>query len=139
VTPGFRYSFGIVRPGVTCAMDRTGAYSPIDDRRRPSLFAFRNSAVLKSWLFLDVCIYRLDAAGSKMVHGKIQEPAAPCIRPGRQPFYSRRPPVLPTTPHTNPITTTEPPADNAPTRFLAVKTTMRDQTGATIVKVRIDG
>jgi hypothetical protein len=42
VTPGFRYSFGNLRPGVTCAMDRTGAYSPTDRRMYPSLFAVRD-------------------------------------------------------------------------------------------------
>ncbi len=41
-----------VRPDVTFAVDRTGAYSPIDRRMYPSILAVRNSAVLKSWLFL---------------------------------------------------------------------------------------
>jgi hypothetical protein len=71
-------------------MDRTGAYSPIDDRRRyPSLFAFRNSAVLKSWLFLSTgqldksrlhVFYRLDAAEAEMVHGKITETSGPIYK-----------------------------------------------------------
>jgi len=52
VAPGFGYSSGKVRPDVTCAMDRTGAYSPIDRRMYPSHIAVRNSAVLKSWPFL---------------------------------------------------------------------------------------
>ena len=51
MTPGFGYSSGKVRPGVTSEMDRTG-YSPIDRRMYPSLFALRNSGVLKSWLSL---------------------------------------------------------------------------------------
>ena len=49
-TPGFGYSSGKLRPGVTSAMDRTGSYSPIDRRMYPSLFALRNSGVWKSWL-----------------------------------------------------------------------------------------
>ena len=69
-------------------MDRTGAYSPIDRRMYPSLFAVRNSAVLKSWLFLangqldESCLhvfYRLDAAEAEMVHGKILRIQRPYI------------------------------------------------------------
>jgi len=49
MTSGFGYSSGKVRPDVTSAMDRTG-YSPIDRRMYPSIFALRNSGVMKSWL-----------------------------------------------------------------------------------------
>ncbi len=53
VTPGFGYFFREqLRPDVTCAMDRTGAYSPNDRRSSLSILAVRNSAVLKSWPFL---------------------------------------------------------------------------------------
>jgi hypothetical protein len=61
-------------------MDRTGAYSPIDRRMYPSLFAVRDSAVSKSWLFLShgqpdkghlPLLYRIDAAKARTVHEKI--------------------------------------------------------------------
>ena len=96
VTPGFWYSSGKVRPDVTCAMDRTGAYSPIDRRMYPFLFAFRNSAVLKSWLFLSmgsstraVYLYSIviDAAEAEMVHGKILKTSGPIEK-------TRKPAVL---------------------------------------------
>lgn len=63
-------------------MDRTG-YSPIDRRTRPSLFALRDSAVSKSWLFLEngqpdegclLIFYRIDDAEAEMVHGKSGKP-----------------------------------------------------------------
>ena len=68
-------------------MDRTGAYSP-NDRRRPSLFAIRNSVVVKSWLFLpgqldESCLlvfYRLDAAEAEMVRGKIRKTGGPIYK-----------------------------------------------------------
>jgi hypothetical protein len=82
-------------------MDRTGAYSPIDRRRYPLLFAFRNSAVLKSWLFLatrtrvpcqlhESCLhvfYRLDAAEAEMVHRIILKTAALSIGCWKRPDY----------------------------------------------------
>lgn len=63
-------------------MDRTG-YSPIDRRTRPSLSAVRDSAVSKSWLFLEngqpdegwlLLFYRIDDAEAEMVHGKSGKP-----------------------------------------------------------------
>ena len=53
------------------------------------IFAVRNSAVLKSWLFLangqldESCLhvfYRLDAAEAEMVHGKILETSGPIYK-----------------------------------------------------------
>ena len=74
-------------------MDRTGApmpigTAPIDRRMYRSILAFRNSAVLKSWLFLftgqlhESCLrvfYRLDVAKAEMVHGKIPRFQRPYI------------------------------------------------------------
>jgi hypothetical protein len=70
-------------------MDRTGAGSPNDRRMYPFLFAFRNSAVLKSWLFLatgqlhESCLhvfYRLDAAEAEMVHRKLLKTSGPIYK-----------------------------------------------------------
>jgi len=89
MTPGLVYSSGKLRPDVTCAMDRRRAYSPIDRRSSLSILAFRNSAVLKSWLFLAngqldesrlLCIYRLDAAEAERVHGKILQTRFPTYK-----------------------------------------------------------
>ena len=55
----------------------------------PSIFAVRNSAVLKSWLFLsngqldESCLhvfYRIDAAEAEMVHGKILQTSGPIYK-----------------------------------------------------------
>src|SRR5271157_4136327 len=70
-------------------MGKTEASSPNDRRRCPSHFAVRNSAVVKSWLFLSTgqldesCLhvfYRLDAAEAEMVHGKIRRDSGPFYR-----------------------------------------------------------
>ena len=107
MTPGFVYSSERERPDVTCAMDRTGAYSP-NDRRRPSLFAFCNSVVWKSWLFLSPgqpdedrlhVFYRIDAAEAEMVHKKILQTIGPIYKspetsilfPGCQSFLRQLP------------------------------------------------
>jgi hypothetical protein len=61
-------------------MDGGEAYSPIDRRMYPSLFAVRDLAVLKAWLFLShgqpdkghlPLLYRIDAAKARTVHEKI--------------------------------------------------------------------
>ena len=69
-------------------MDKTGASSPNARRRYPSILAVRNSAVLKSWLFLsgqldESCLlvfYRMDAAEAEMVHGKILRHSGPIYK-----------------------------------------------------------
>jgi hypothetical protein len=66
-------------------MDRAGAYSPNDRRMYPFHIAVRNSAVLKSLLFLSKVgstsrsgmFYRLDATEAEMVHGQILENCGP--------------------------------------------------------------
>ena len=88
-------------------MDRTG-YSPIDRQMYPPILAFRDLAVLKSWLFLlnrqpDEdrlhVFYRIDAAAAEMVHGKIPEHGGPMYKtlkmaklfPATTSFRERRP------------------------------------------------
>ena len=80
-------------------MDRTGAYSPISRRMYPSHIADRNSAVLKSWLFLSTgqlyesCLhvfYRIDAAKLKWFTEKFRKTAALSIRRLKRPNYSLR-------------------------------------------------
>ena len=76
-------------------MDSTGWYSPIDRRMYPSIFAVRNSAVWKSWLFLCAkrldesrhhVFYRIDAAAAAMVHQKIPD----CDDPLNERFTPRQ-------------------------------------------------
>jgi len=76
-----------------------GAYSPNDRRLYPFLFAFRNSVVLKSWLFLvtrtrvprqlhESCLhvsYRVDAAEAEMVHERILEASGPIYKTLKSP------------------------------------------------------
>ena len=78
VTPGFRYSSGIYGL-VSQAQWIERGYSPIDRRMYPSIFALRDLAVWKSWLFLsnkqpdEGCLpvfYRTDAAQAEIVHKK---------------------------------------------------------------------
>lgn len=50
---GLSILHGDLRPSVTSARDRTGAYSPLDRRRSPYPFVVLHSAVRKSWLSPD--------------------------------------------------------------------------------------
>jgi hypothetical protein len=99
VTPGFLViALDSGWPEVTCATDT--ALSPDVVRRRSYRFAYRDLAVWKSLHFPDhwqpnkdrrICIYRLDAAHTEMVHTKIKIATGLHTRRGNRPFYSRHP------------------------------------------------